>query len=40
MDGRGRWIVNVMTERLWRLLKYECVNLRELETGSELRQVV
>jgi putative transposase len=25
MDGRGRWLDNVFTERLWRSLKYECV---------------
>jgi len=29
-----------MIERLWRSLKYECVYLRELETGSELRQAL
>ena len=23
MDGRGRWLDNVMIERLWRSLKYE-----------------
>lgn len=39
MDGRGRWLDNVMVERLWRSLKYEDVylraydNLRELELG-------
>ena len=39
MDGRGRWIDNVMVERLWRSLKYEDVYLRayrdlvELEAG-------
>ena len=38
MDGRGRWVDNVMIERLWRSLKYECVYLREMETGRELRQ--
>ena len=37
MDGRGRWLDNAMIERLWRSLKYECVYLREYETGSELR---
>ncbi len=31
---------NVMIERLWRSLKYGCVYLRELETGSELRQAL
>jgi putative transposase len=40
MDGRGRWMDNVMIERLWRSLKYECVYLREMETGSELRQAL
>lgn len=40
MDGRGRWLDNVMIERLWRSLKYECVYLREMETGRELRQAL
>ncbi|TDT82043.1 integrase-like protein [Pseudodesulfovibrio indicus] len=31
---------NVMIERLWRSLKYECVYLREIETGSELRRTL
>lgn len=38
MDGRGRWLDNAMIERLWRSLKYECVYLREYETGSDLRR--
>ena len=38
MDGRGRWMDNVMIERLWRSLKYECLYLREIGTGSELRR--
>ena len=37
MDGRGRWLDNVLIERLWRSLKYECVHLHAFETGSELR---
>jgi putative transposase len=37
MDGRGRSMDNVFIERLWRSLKYECVYLRAIETGSELR---
>jgi putative transposase len=37
MDGRGRWMDNVLIERLWRSLKYECVYLHAFETGSELR---
>lgn len=40
MDGRGRWLDNVMIERLWRSLKYECVYLREMKTGSELREAL
>ena len=38
MDGRGRWLDNAMIERLWRSLKYECVYLKEYETGSDLRR--
>lgn len=38
MDGKGRWMDNVMIERLWRTLKYECVYLNAFETGSEARK--
>ncbi len=34
-DGKGRWMDNVMIEKLWRSLKYECVYLNAFETGSE-----
>jgi len=37
MDSKGRWMDNVMIERLWRSLKYECVYLYAFETGSETR---
>ena len=37
LDGRGRWMDDVLIERLWRSLKYECVYLHAFETGSELR---
>jgi putative transposase len=37
MDGKGRWMDNVLIERLWRSLKYECVYIHAFETGSELR---
>lgn len=37
MDGPGRWMDNVLIERLWRSLKYGCVYLHAFETGSELR---
>ncbi|MCK5914402.1 MAG: IS3 family transposase, partial [Desulfuromusa sp.] len=38
MDGKGRWMDNVMIERLWRSLKYECIYLHAFETGSAARQ--
>jgi len=38
MDGKGRWMDNVMVERLWRSLKYERVYLNAFETGSEARE--
>ena len=38
MDGKGRWMDNVMIERLWRSLKYECIYLHAFESGSEVRQ--
>ncbi len=37
MDGKGRWMDNVMIERLWRSLKYECVYLQAFESGSQAR---
>ncbi|BAQ68836.1 transposase [Rhodovulum sulfidophilum] len=37
MDGRGRWMDNVIIERLWRSLKYECVYRHAFETGSAAR---
>jgi putative transposase len=40
MDGRGRWMDNVFIERLWRLLKFECVFLNDFETGSEARSEI
>ena len=35
MDGLGRWMDNVVIERLWRSLKYECVYLKASDTGTE-----
>ena len=37
MDGRGRWMDNVMIERLWRSLKYEDVYLKAYADGREAR---
>jgi putative transposase len=35
MDGRGRCMDNIFTERLWRSVKWEEVYLREYENASE-----
>lgn len=38
MDGRGRALDNIFTERLWRTVKYEEVYMRDYETPRETRQ--
>lgn len=38
MDGRGRWIDNVLIERLWRSVKYEEVYLKAYASLSEARR--
>ncbi len=40
MDGKGRWMDNVFIERLWRSLKYECVYLRDFQSGSQAREEI
>jgi putative transposase len=40
MDGRGRALDNVFTERLWRSLKYEEVYLKEYEGPRQARHGV
>ena len=37
MDGKGRAIDNIFTERLWRSLKYEDVYLKEYRSPREAR---
>ena len=37
MDGRGRALDNIFTERLWRSLKYEEVYLHDYESPREAR---
>ncbi len=37
MDGKGRWIDNVLIERFWRSLKYEDIYLYAYENGEQLR---
>jgi len=38
MDGRGRYVDNIFTERLWRSVKYEEVYPADYETPREARQ--
>jgi putative transposase len=38
MDGRGRALDNVFTERLWRTVKYEDIYLKEYATVEELME--
>ena len=33
MDGKGRWVDNVLIERLWRTVKYEDVYIKDYSTG-------
>jgi putative transposase len=38
MDGKGRWIDNVVIERFWRSIKYEDIYLRSYENAWELER--
>jgi len=38
MDGRGRCMDNIFTERFWRSYKYEEVYLKEYETPRDCRR--
>jgi len=38
MDGRGRALDNIFTERLWRTIKYENVYLADYALPREARQ--
>lgn len=40
MDGRGRCMDNIFTERLWRSLKYECIYLNEFATLAEAKVTI
>lgn len=40
MDGRGRCMGNIFTERLWRSLKYECVYLHEFTSFAEAKAII
>ena len=37
MDGRGRCMDNIFTERLWRTVKYEDVYIKDYSTPKQLR---
>jgi hypothetical protein len=37
MDGKGRFLDNILVGRLWRSLKYEGVCLHAWETGSQAK---
>jgi len=38
MDGKGRWVDNVLIERLWRSVKYENVYIKEYPSVVALRR--
>ena len=38
MDGKGRWVDNVVVERLWRSVKYEDIYLRAYESPAALHR--
>ncbi len=38
MDGRGRALDNIFTERLWRTIKYEEVYLKEYGSPRDARR--
>ena len=40
MDGRGRCMDNIFSERLWRSLKYEAVYLHELSEGFQAQRLI
>ena len=37
MDGRGRCLDNIFTERLWRTVKYENIYLSDYQTIDEAK---
>ena len=40
MDGKARWVDNVIVERWFRSLKSECVKIEGYETPRELRGII
>lgn len=39
-DGRRRWLDNVVIERFWRSIKYECIYINCFTTGKELHKAL
>ena len=40
MDGRGRYLDNILIERLWRSLKQEAVYLHEITDGFQAKRII
>ena len=40
MDGKGRWVDNVICERVFRTIKQECVYINDYTTPNELRSLI
>ena len=40
MDGRGRWVDNVICERFWRSLKQECIYISEYRSMRDLERII
>lgn len=40
MYGKGRWMDSVMIECIWRSVKWECLYLREVETGRQAPKIL
>jgi putative transposase len=40
MDGKGRTLDNIITERLWRTIQYEEIYLKEYESSREVRKEI
>jgi len=38
MDGKGRWLDNVVIERFWRSIKYDDIYMKSYENGRELER--
>jgi putative transposase len=38
MDGNGRWMDNILIERLWKTVKYEEISLKAYESISHAKK--